>query len=69
MVGDLLELADISVEESEELPRILGPLAAEAAAAAVGQQPPQPADGPSLDRDLLIQAVEAGAPSLAKLRV
>jgi hypothetical protein len=68
VAGDLLELADISVEESEELPRILGPLAAEAASAAVGQ-PPQPADGPSLDRDLLIQAVEAGSPSLAKLRV
>ncbi|EIE23685.1 hypothetical protein COCSUDRAFT_63210 [Coccomyxa subellipsoidea C-169] len=65
-VGELLALRDISVEESEDLPRILGPLADDAAAAALGRS--GALDQPPPHRDALLAAIEAGAPALAKLR-
>ncbi len=67
MAGELLALRDISVEESEDLPRILGPLADDAAAAALGRS--GALDQPPPHRDALLAAIEAGAPALAKLRV
>jgi hypothetical protein len=65
--GELLELRDISVEESEDLPRILGPLAEDAAASALGRA--AALDQAPLDRELLLAAIEAAAPAVAKLRV
>lgn len=67
--GDLLELTDISVGESEELPQILHPLAYEAANAALGRDPAPEAGGGALGSHILIQSIEAGAPALLKLRV
>ncbi|KAK9905917.1 hypothetical protein WJX75_008898 [Coccomyxa subellipsoidea] len=65
-VGELLVLRDISVEASEDLPRILGALAEDAAAAALGRS--GALEQAPLDRDMLVTAIEAGAPALAKLR-
>lgn len=64
---ELLALEDISVEASEDLPRIVGPLADDAAAAALGRA--GALDQKPLDRDLMLAAIEAAAPALAKLRV
>ncbi|CAL8471952.1 g11494 [Coccomyxa elongata] len=65
-VGELLALEDISVEESEDLPRILGPLADDAPAAALGRA--GALEQAPADRDLILAAIEARAPALAKLR-
>jgi hypothetical protein len=67
VTGELLVLRDISVEASEDLPRILGALAEDAAAAALGRS--GALEQAPLDRDMLVTAIEAGAPALAKLRV
>lgn len=53
--------------ESEDLPRILGPLAEDAAAAALGQA--AALEQEPLSRELLVAAIEAAAPAVAKLRV
>ena len=65
--GELLALGDISVEESEDLPSILGPLAEDGAPAALGGA--TALDQGPIDRSLLLAAIEAGAPALQKLRV
>ncbi len=67
MPGDLLGLADISMEESEDLPRILGPLAEDAAAAALGRAGAGADAAPA--RAALLAALEARAPALLRLRV
>lgn len=67
VAGELLALEDISVEESEDLPRILGPLADDAPAAALGRA--GALEQAPADRDLVLAAIEARAPALAKLRV
>ena len=64
---DILAMRDISVEEREELPKILGPIADDAPAVALGgasalEQAP-------VDRELLITAIEAASHNLARLKV
>jgi len=58
---------DISVEESEELPRILAPIAEDAPAAVLGGA--SALDQAPVDRDVLIMAIEAASPALARLKV
>ena len=60
-------MRDISVEESEELPRILAPIAEDAPAAVLGGA--SALDQAPVDRDLLIMAIEAASPALARLKV
>ncbi len=60
-------MRDISVEESEELPRILGAIAEDAPAAVLGGA--SALDQAPVDRDLLITAIEAASPALARLKV
>lgn len=64
---DLLALPDISMEESEDLPRILAPLADDAAGAALGRAGAGAGAAPS--RAQLLAALEARAPALLRLRV
>ena len=63
--GDLLAIQDISVEESEDLPRILEPLVQEAAATLAGSKAGKDAVSPQL----LARAIAEAAPGLAKLQV
>lgn len=55
------------MEESEELPRILGAIAEDASAAVLGGA--SALDQAPVDRDLLMTAIEAASPALARLRV
>lgn len=64
---DLLAMRDISVDESEELPRILSPIAGDAPAAVLGGA--SALDQTPVDRDLLITAIEAASPNLTRLKV
>jgi hypothetical protein len=64
---DLLAMRDISMDESEELPRILSPIAEDASAAVLGGV--SALDQAPVDRDLLIMAIEAASPNLARLKV
>ena len=64
---DILGMRDISVEESEELPRILGAIAEDAPAAVLGGA--SALDQAPVDQDLLITAIEAASPALARLKV
>ena len=64
---DLLAMRDISMDESEELPRILSPIAEDAPAAVLGGA--SALDQTPVDRDLLIIAIEAASLNLARLKV
>lgn len=64
---DLLAMRDISMDESEELPRILSPIAEDAPAAVLGGA--SALDQTPVDRDLLITAIEAASPNLIRLKV
>ena len=63
---DILAMRDISVEESEELPKILGPIADDAPAVALGGA--SVLDQAPVDRELLITAIEAASHNLARLK-
>ena len=64
---DLLAMRDISMDESEELPLILSPVAEDAPAAVLGGA--FALDQTPVDRDLLIIAIKAASPNLARLKV
>ena len=55
------------MEESEELPRILGGIAEDAPAAVLGGA--SALDQAPVDRNLLTTAIEAASPALARLKV
>ena len=55
------------MDESEELPRILSPIAEDAPAAVLGGA--SALDQTPVDRDLLITAIEAASPNLSRLKV
>ena len=62
-----MSIDDISVKESEDLPLILGPLAAEPAAAFAAAASNRPSG--DLEPALLEAAVEKATPALRKLKV
>lgn len=62
---------DISVDESEDLPKILGPLAEEGPSAALGRahQQPNAAFSPVTNKRQLLQTMKLAAPAIIKLQV
>lgn len=64
VADDVLAIEDISVEESEDLPKILDPLVSEAALAFASGS-----GTPSLPAEALSEAVEKSTPALWKLKV
>ena len=67
VADDVLAISDISVEASDDLPRILDPLANESAVMFAGTES-KPATG-SIDAKALVAAIEQSAPALLKLKV
>lgn len=63
--GDILAIRDISVEESEDLPRIIQPLIDDAAARLAGNK--QDAAGASIEK--ISAAMQAASPQLQRLQV
>lgn len=68
---DLLRINDISVDESEDLPKILGPLAEEGPLAALGRahQQSDAALSPATSKRRLLQTMKLAAPAIVKLQV
>ena len=68
---DLLLINDISVDESEDLPKILGPLVEEGPSAALGRAHQQPgaAFSPATNKRQLLQTMKLAAPAIVKLQV
>ena len=71
VADDLLMINDISVDESEDLPKILGPLAEEGPSAALGRahQQPNAAFSPVTNKRQLLQTMKLAAPAIIKLQV
>ncbi|KAL0042877.1 hypothetical protein WJX79_002164, partial [Trebouxia sp. C0005] len=70
VVDDLLLINDISVDESEDLPKILGPLVEEGPLAALGRAHQQPgaAFSPATNKRQLLQTMKLAAPAIVKLQ-
>ncbi|DBA76382.1 TPA: hypothetical protein ACH3X1_010090 [Trebouxia sp. C0004] len=70
VVDDLLLINDISVDESEDLPKILGPLVEEGPLAALGRahQQPNAAFSPATNKRQLLQTMKLAAPAIVKLQ-
>ena len=70
-----MAINDISVDESEDLPKILGPLVEEGPLAALGRahqsssQPSNPALSPATNKRQLLQTMKLAAPAIVKLQV
>ena len=64
---DLMTMRDISVSESEDLPKILEPLVDEGPQAALGKAPKQPT--PEAQHKQMLQIVRLTAPGIKKLQV
>ncbi len=71
VADDLLLINDISVDESEDLPKILGPLVEEGPLAALGRahQPAGAAFSPATNKRQLLQTMKLAAPAIVKLQV
>ncbi len=71
VADDLLLINDISVDESEDLPKILGPLVEEGPLAALGRAHQQPgaAFSPATNKRQLLQTMKLAAPAIVKLQV
>ena len=67
---DLMTMRDISVNESEDLPKVLEPLVTEGARAALGKPPQQASQSdPEAQRKQMLQIVKLTAPGIKKLQV
>lgn len=72
---DLMMINDISVDESEDLPKILGPLVEEGPLAALGRahqsssHPSNAALTPATNKRQLLQTMKLAAPAIVKLQV
>ena len=69
---DLMMINDISVDESEDLPKILGPLVEEGPLAALGkahQSSSYPSLTPATNKRQLLQTMKLAAPAIVKLQV
>ena len=71
VADDLLLINDISVDESEDLPKILRPLVEEGPLAALGRahQQPSAAFSPATNKRQLLQTMKLAAPAIVKLQV
>ncbi len=71
VADDLLLINDISVDESEDLPKILGPLVEEGPLAALGRAHQQAgaAFSPATNKRQLLQTMKLAAPAIVKLQV
>ena len=71
VADDLLLINDISVDESEDLPKILGPLVEGGPLAALGRAHQQPgaAFSPATNKRQLLQTMKLAAPAIVKLQV
>lgn len=71
IADDLLLINDISVDESEDLPKILGPLVEEGPLAALGRAHQQAgaAFSPATNKRHLLQTMKLAAPAIVKLQV
>ena len=69
--GSLLAINDISVDDSEDLPKILGPLVEDGPEAALGRAHQQPANAlsPATNKRQLLQTMKLAAPAIVKLQV
>lgn len=67
--GDVLSMGDISVEESEDLPRILDPIANESAATFIAPIDASESGTPDFEGQALVHALETRTPALLKLKV
>ncbi|KAL3153383.1 hypothetical protein ABBQ38_011722 [Trebouxia sp. C0009 RCD-2024] len=74
VIDDLMSINDISVDESEDLPKILGPLVEEGPLAALGRahrsssHSPTPALSPATNKRVLLQTMKLAAPAIVKLQ-
>ena len=68
---ELLAINDISVDESEDLHKILGPLVEDGPTAALGRAHQQPgtALSPDTNKRQLLQTMKLAAPAIVKLQV
>lgn len=75
LADDLMSINDISVDESEDLPKILGPLVEEGPLAALGRahqsgsHSPKAALSPATNKRVLLQTMKLAAPAIVKLQV
>ena len=75
VTDDLMTMNDISVDESEDLPKILGPLVEEGPVAALGRahqsssHSSNTALSPATNRRQLLQTMKLAAPAIVKLQV
>ena len=69
--GNLMAINDISVDDSEELPKILGPLVEDGPEAALGRAHQQPGNAlsPATNKRQLLQTMKLAAPAIVKLQV
>ena len=65
--GDLMTMHDISVIESEDLPKVLEPLVEAGPQAALGK-PTQKGNSQEADKKQLLQTVKLAAPGIVKLQ-
>lgn len=74
IIDDLMSINDISVDESEDLPKILGPLVEEGPLAALGRahqsgsHSPKAALSPATNKRVLLQTMKLAAPAIVKLQ-
>ena len=75
LTDDLMTIDDISVDESEDLPKILGPLVEEGPSAALGRahqsssHSSNTALSPATNKRQLLQTMKLAAPAIVKLQV
>lgn len=70
VIGNLMAINDISVDDSEELPKILGPLVEDGPEAALGRAHQQPGNAlsPATNKRQLLQTMKLAAPAIVKLQ-
>lgn len=75
LTDDFMTINDISVDESEDLPKILGPLVEEGPSAALGRahqsssHSSNTALSPATNKRQLLQTMKLAAPAIVKLQV